>query len=59
MAVQMRLELDPYAETLSGRVTLDGEPPRGFTGWIGFNAAIDALLEVASQQEGDRCEETG
>lgn len=39
--ILVSLELDPFAEPLSGKVCLAGETPRRFVGWMELAHAID------------------
>jgi hypothetical protein len=42
--VHVHLDLARQGGTLTGRLYIEGEAARVFTGWIGLNAAIDELL---------------
>ena len=43
--VGLRLELDP-GDPLTGSITVDGQPPKRFRGWIDLMTAINAARAV-------------
>jgi hypothetical protein len=47
--IRLQLELGGFPDGLTGCVTREGAAPMQFTGWIGFNAVIEAMWSAAHE----------